>query len=96
MNIKIDVREPIEWATNSKGYHNRKMIEACNKTLSDKPLFFLINSYTTGVSSTVLANILKTTIKLDGKISCGEVGIPITKRDLILPCGIYGRWEEND
>ena len=31
MNIEIDVREPIEWATNSKGYHNRKMIEACNK-----------------------------------------------------------------
>ena len=31
MNIKIDVREPIEWATKSKGYHNRKMIEACNK-----------------------------------------------------------------
>ena len=72
------------------------LIEACNKILSDKPLLFLINSYTTGVSSTVLANILKTTIKLDGKISCGEVGIPITKRDLILPCGIYGRWEEND
>lgn len=72
------------------------LIEACNKILSDKPLFFLINSYTTGVSSTVLANILKTTIKLDGKISCGEVGIPITKRDLILPCGIFGRWEEND
>lgn len=72
------------------------LIEACNKILSDKPLFFLINSYTTGVSSTVLANILKTTIKLGGKISCGEVGIPITKRDLILPCGIYGRWEEND
>ena len=72
------------------------LIEACNKILSDKPLFLLINSYTTGVSSTVLANILKTTIKLDGKISCGEVGIPITKRDLILPCGIYGRWEEND
>ena len=72
------------------------LIEACNKILSDKPLFFLINSYTTGVSSTVLANILKTTIKLDGKIRCGEVGIPITKRDLILPCGIYGRWEEND
>lgn len=72
------------------------LIEACNKILSDKPLFFLINSYTTGVSSTVLANILKTTIKLDGKISCGEVGIPITKGNLILPCGIYGRWEEHD
>ena len=72
------------------------LIEACNKILSDKPLFFLINSYTTGVSSTVLANILKTTIKMNGKISCGEVGIPITKRDLILPCGIFGRWEENE
>ena len=72
------------------------LIEACNKILSDKPLFFLINSYTTGVSSMVLANILKTTIKMNGKISCGEVGIPITKRDLILPCGIFGRWEEND
>lgn len=72
------------------------LIEACNKILSDKPLFFLINSYTTGVSSTVLANILKTTIKMNGKISCGEVGIPITKRNLILPCGIFGRWEEND
>lgn len=72
------------------------LIEACNKILSDKPLFFLINSYTTGVSSTVLANILKTTIKMNGKISCGEVGIPITKRDLILPCGIFGRWEDND
>ena len=72
------------------------LIDACNKILSDKPLFFLINSYTTGVSSTVLANILKTTINLEGKISCGEVGIPITKRNLVLPCGIYGRWESND
>ena len=72
------------------------LIDACNKILSDKPLFFLINSYTTGVSSTVLANILKTTINLEGNISCGEIGLPITKRNLVLPCGIYGRWEEND
>ena len=34
--------------------------------------------------------------KYKGKISCGEVGIPITNNDLILPCGIYGRWEENE
>lgn len=72
------------------------LIDACNKILSDKPLFFLINSYTTGVSSTVLANILKTTINLEGDISCGEIGLPITKRNLVLPCGIYGRWESND
>lgn len=72
------------------------LIDACNKILSDKPLFFLINSYTTGVSSSVLANILKTTINLEGNISCGEIGLPITKRNLVLPCGIYGRWESND
>ena len=63
--------------------------------LSDKPLFFLINSYTTGLSYTVLKNILTMTVnkKYKGKISCGEVGINIKNSDLILPCGIYGRWE---
>lgn len=75
------------------------LIEACMKILSDKPLFFLINSYTTGISSTVLENILKSTILLKyptGKVEAGEVGIPIIKNDLVLPCGIYGRWESND
>ena len=73
-----------------------ELIEECTKILSDKPLFFLINSYTTGVSSTVIENILKTSIKLPGKINSGEVGINITRDNLILPCGIYGRWEAND
>ena len=73
-----------------------ELIEECTKILSDKPLFFIINSYTTGVSSTVIENILKTSIKLPGKISSGEVGINITRDNLILPCGIYGRWEAND
>ena len=73
-----------------------KLIDACIKILSDKPLFFLINSYTTGVSSTVIENILKTSIKIPGKITSGEVGIKITRDNLILPCGIYGRWESND
>ena len=79
--------------------HNLQiLIDACMKILSDKPLFFLINSYTTGISSTVLYNILKTTMVplYGGKIDAGEVGLPITKNDLVLPCGIYGRWEEND
>ena len=76
-----------------------KLIEACTKILSDEPLFFLINSYTTGISSTVLENILKTTLLPlypNGKIEAGEVGLPITKNNLVLPCGIYGRWESHD
>ena len=74
------------------------LINACMKILSDKPLFFLINSYTTGISSTVLHNILKVTLvnKYNGSIDYGEIGLPITKNNLVLPCGIYGRWEEND
>ena len=74
------------------------LIELCLEILSDDPLFFLINSYTTGLSSTVLSNILKLTInkKYKGIISCGEVGLPIKNNDLVLPCGIYGRWEKYD
>ena len=75
-----------------------KLIKACMNILSDNPLFFLINSYTTGISSTVLLNILKTSLEptYGGKISAGEIGLPITKNDLVLPCGIYGRWESNE
>ena len=69
------------------------LVELCSKVLSDKPLFFLINSYTTGISSTVLENILRLNIKKDGKFSHGEIGLPMTNSKLILPCGIYGKWE---
>ena len=69
------------------------LVELCAKVLSDKPLFFLINSYTTGISSTVLENILRLNIKKDGKFSNGEIGLPMTNSKLILPCGIYGKWE---
>ena len=75
------------------------LIEACLKILSDKPIFFLINSYTTGISSIVLENILKTTILHlypNGKVDAGEVGLPIKRDNMILPCGIYGRWQSND
>src|SRR5574344_2136301 len=74
------------------------LINVCEKILSNEPIFFLINSYTTGISSTVLENILKTTKlgKMNGKIDCGEIGLPIERDNLILPCGIYGRWESND
>ncbi len=72
------------------------LVKLCMKVLSDKPLFFLINSYTTGISSQVLENLLRINIpkKVGGKYSHGEVGLPMTNSKLILPCGIYGRWEE--
>ena len=74
------------------------LVEICTEILSDEPLFFLINSYTTGLSSTVLSNMLRMTVnkKYEGKVTCGEVGIPIKENSLVLPCGIYGRWESNE
>ncbi len=72
-----------------------KLIKLCQEVLSDNPLFFLINSYTTGLSPIVLENILYLTINKQhkGKISSGEVGLPMTDSNLVLPCGIYGLWE---
>lgn len=72
------------------------LIKLCEEVLSDNPLFFLINSYTTGMSPTVLENILNMTVnkKYNGKVSSGEVGLPMKNSNLILPCGIYGLWED--
>ena len=72
------------------------LIKLCEEVLSDNPLFFLINSYTTGMSSKVLENILYMTInkKYKGNVSSGEVGLPMTGSNLVLPCGIYGLWED--
>ncbi len=72
------------------------LISACLEILDDNPLFFLVNSYTTGFSATVLENLLHATILKkhpNGMIQTGEIGLPITKTNTILPCGIYGRWE---
>ena len=71
------------------------LVELCKGVLSENPLFFLINSYTTGISSTILENILNLNITkiYGGKVTNGEVGLPMTNSKLILPCGIYGRWE---
>lgn len=73
-----------------------ELVSRCTLLLSDKPLFFLINAYTTGVSSTVLHNILKLTVgkTYGGVVDAGEIGLPISKNDLVLPCGIYGRWQD--
>ena len=61
--------------------------------LSDQPLFFLVNTYTTGLSPTALGNVMTRLLSAKGgKLSTGEVGLPITEGNLVLPCGIYGRW----
>ena len=72
------------------------LIQACMEILDDHALFFLINSYTTGFSSIVLDNMLKTMIlpeHPDGTVTTGEIALPLQERDLLLPCGIVGRWE---
>lgn len=72
-----------------------RFVDSCKAILTPNPLFFLINSYTTGISSTVLTNILSMSLKKQygGTINSGEIGIPITASGLNLPCGILGRWE---
>ena len=75
-----------------------ELVKLCMKVLSDNPLFFLINSYTTGISSKVLENLLRINIennvKIKGSFSNGEIGLPMSNSELVLPCGIYGRWEK--
>ena len=72
------------------------LVKLCNTLLSDDPLFFLINSYTTGLSSKVLETILNMCISKKGLIISGEVGLKEKNSDVVLPCGIYGRWEKDE
>ncbi|WP_042277291.1 class I SAM-dependent methyltransferase [[Clostridium] dakarense] len=72
------------------------LVELCTKVLSDEPLFFLINSYTTGLSPIILEHILDATVvkkAKGGKVYGGEIGIPTSRDGKVLPCGIFGRWE---
>ena len=72
------------------------LVDLCTQILSDDPIMFLINSYTTGLSMNVLKDVLQLTVqqKYNGSIDCDEVGIPMKNSDLVLPCGIYARWEK--
>lgn len=74
------------------------LIDLCLQVLAPEPLFFLINSYTTGLAPTVLRNILTLTMKkrYGGTITADEVGLPIARSGLILPCGATGRWEARE
>lgn len=69
-------------------------VELVARLLSDKPLFFLINSYTTGLAPSVLTYILETLVtkKHGGHTESQELGLPVSGTGLCLPCGATGRW----
>ncbi len=95
------IMDPPSYGRGAKGeiwqFENNiyELVELCTKILTEKPLFFLINSYTTGISSKVLEDILILSMekRYKGNIESGEIGLPMENSKLVLPCGIYGRWE---
>ncbi len=72
------------------------LVEQCAALLSDRPLFFAINSYTTGLSPSVMQYILGTLVspKHAGVLSADEIGLPVTQSGLVLPCGATALWTE--
>ncbi|MBE5891955.1 MAG: SAM-dependent methyltransferase [Lachnospiraceae bacterium] len=72
-------------------------VELTTQILSDDALFFLINSYTTGLQPAVLSYMMNTAItkKFGGHVQAQEIGLPVTDSGLVLPCGASGRWERN-
>ncbi|MBQ8814800.1 MAG: class I SAM-dependent methyltransferase [Lachnospiraceae bacterium] len=71
------------------------LIQLCSQLMSDKPLFFLINSYTTGLQPAVLNYMISTAIKpkTGGVVTADEIGLPVSGNGLVLPCGASGRLE---
>ena len=69
-------------------------IELTSKLLSEDPIFYLVNSYTTGLQPAVLTYMINTAIvsKFGGKVEASEIGLPVTSNGLVLPCGASGRW----
>lgn len=72
-------------------------VELCTNILADDALFFLINSYTTGLQPAVLSYMLNTLItkKFGGHVEADEIGLPVSSNGLVLPCGASGRWTRN-
>ena len=68
-------------------------VRRCSLLLSDNPLFFIINSYTTGLAPTVLSNLMQMCLP-EGKVESSEIGLKITASSMVLPCGATGRWEK--
>lgn len=71
------------------------LVKLCTQLLSEDPLFFLINSYTTGLAPSVLTYMIATELKkYDGIVKSDEVGLLVSGSGLVLPCGASGRWEK--
>ena len=70
------------------------LINICADILKDEPLFFLINSYTTGLQPAVLSYMLNTVLvsRFGGKVEADEIGLPVSSNGLVLPCGASGRY----
>ena len=70
------------------------LIKLCGNLLDDEAIFFLVNSYTTGLAPGVLSYMLSSVIvpRLGGTVQSREVGLPVSASGLILPCGAAGRW----
>lgn len=70
------------------------LVQLCSQILTDDPLFFLINSYTTGLQPAVLSYMMHTVLgKYDGTITAEEIGLPVSSNGLVLPCGASGRFQ---
>lgn len=71
------------------------LVQACSRLLSREPLFFLINSYTTGLAPSVLTYMLGMAVQKQygGSVTSDEIGLPVMETGLVLPCGASGRWE---
>lgn len=70
------------------------LIQLCSQILTDNPLFFLINSYTTGLQPAVLSNMISTVLgTANGTVTASEIGLPVSSNGLVLPCGASGRYE---
>ena len=70
------------------------LIQLCSQILTDNPLFFLINSYTTGLQPAVLSYMISTVLgTANGTVTASEIGLPVSSNGLVLPCGASGRWE---
>ena len=70
------------------------LIRLCSQILTDNPLFFLINSYTTGLQPAVLSYMISTVLDTaNGTVTASEIGLPVSSNGLVLPCGASGRYE---
>ena len=70
------------------------LVQLCKELLVDEPLFFLINSYTTGLQPAVLSYMMNTVLKdYPGTVTASEIGLPVSTNGLVLPCGASGRFQ---